>query len=117
MARISSNTFSQRDRAQFAVERRGQTASSSYTDARLRADARGCNGGVGKVDGLVFAGREINVAQHLAAARALALDMNDVGRALSLPAQDRAQADTESISRSVIFTRGTPGSEPSVLQA
>src|SRR5262249_41610659 len=46
-----------------------------------------------KVDGLVLARREIDVAQHLAAARALALDMDHKGGALALLAQNSAQAE------------------------
>src|SRR5215469_3485619 len=46
-----------------------------------------------KVDGLVLARREIDVAQHLAAARALAFDMDHKGSALALLAQNSAQAE------------------------
>src|SRR5262249_48633020 len=46
-----------------------------------------------KIDGLVLARREGDVAQHLAAARALAFDMDHEGRALALLAQDGAQAE------------------------
>ena len=45
-----------------------------------------------KVDGLVLARREVDVAQHLAAARALAFDMDHEGGTVALLAQDRAQA-------------------------
>src|SRR5262249_19331452 len=46
-----------------------------------------------KVDGLVLARLEDDVAQHLATARALAFDMDHEGGALALLAQDRAQAE------------------------
>src|SRR6516225_5920308 len=46
-----------------------------------------------KVDGLVLARLEDDVAQHLATTWALAFDMNHEGGALALLAQDRAQAE------------------------
>src|SRR5262249_53163214 len=46
-----------------------------------------------KVDGLVLARREGDVAQHLAAAWALAFDMDHKGGALALLAQNGAQAE------------------------
>src|SRR5262249_8123903 len=46
-----------------------------------------------KVDGLVLARREGDVAQHLVTTRAFAFDMNHEGGALALLAQDRAQAE------------------------
>src|SRR5262249_7639119 len=46
-----------------------------------------------KVDGLVLARLEDDVAQHLATTRALAFDMDHEGGALALLAQDRAQAE------------------------
>src|SRR5262245_58450790 len=46
-----------------------------------------------KVDGSVLARREDDVAQHLAAARALAFHMDHEGGALALLAQDGAQAE------------------------
>src|SRR5262245_53705185 len=46
-----------------------------------------------KVDGFVLARREDDVAQHLAAARALAFHMDHKGGALALLAQDGAQAE------------------------
>src|SRR5262245_7756568 len=46
-----------------------------------------------KVDGLVLARREDDIAQHLAAARALAFHMDHKGGALALLVQDGAQAE------------------------
>src|SRR5262245_55781556 len=48
---------------------------------------------VRKVDRLVLAQREIDVAQHLAAARALALDMHRKGVAVTRSAHDRAESE------------------------
>src|ERR1700747_85920 len=48
---------------------------------------------IGKIDGLVLAWREIHVAEHLAAARALAFNVDHEGGAFALLAQDRAQAE------------------------
>src|SRR5262249_33430752 len=48
---------------------------------------------VGEVDGLVLAQGEIDIAQHLAAARPLALDMDRKRVALALLVQDSAEAE------------------------
>jgi len=46
---------------------------------------------VGEIYGLVIAWREVDVAQHLSAVRAFALDANCEGGTLSLPTQDSAK--------------------------
>ena len=46
-----------------------------------------------KVEGLVLARREGDVAQHLAATRALAFDMDHKGGTVALLAQNGAQAE------------------------
>ena len=46
---------------------------------------------IGEIDGLVIAWREVNVAQHLSAVGAFALDANCEGGTLSLPTQDSAK--------------------------
>ena len=48
---------------------------------------------VREINGLVVARREVDVAQHLAAARPFAFDVDREGGALTLPAQDGAEAE------------------------
>src|SRR5262245_38559107 len=46
-----------------------------------------------EIDGLVVAQREVDVAHHLASARALAFDMDRKGSAVALLVQDSAEAE------------------------
>src|SRR5262245_55481250 len=90
------------------VSEQGRNKLAIQLLAVTRADRTACSGAsirtsikhglvglvlICKVDGLVLARRQVDITQHLAAARTLAFDMDYKGGALALLAQDGAQAE------------------------